>query len=304
MPVSRAAGADKPSPTAQAGGTVDDGQDLVRLRLDLAYDGTDFHGWARQPGLRTVQGELEAALGTVLRLPGPVRVTCAGRTDAGVHARGQVAHADVPESALQACDTARLLRRLAGALPADVRVNGVRRAPEGFDARWSVRSRSYAYRVSDAPGGADPLMRRHVLHRTRRGGEPLDLDAMNEAAAPLLGEHDFCAFCRARAGASSVRTLLELEWRREEGTGLAVMHVTADAFCHSMVRALVGALLPVGEGRRPVEWPAAILAGMRRDPDADVAPALGLTLERVAYAEDADLAAQAERARRVRGPLA
>jgi tRNA pseudouridine38-40 synthase len=279
-------------------------QPTVRLRLDLAYDGTDFKGWARQPGLRTVQGELETALGTVLRLPGPVRVTCAGRTDAGVHARGQVAHADVPPEALETCAPDRLLRRLSGVLPADVRVHGVRLAPEGFDARWSVRSRTYAYRVSDAPGGADPLMRRFVLHRTRRGGEPLDLDAMNEAARPLLGEHDFCAFCRARAGASSVRTLLELEWRREAGTGLAVMDVTADAFCHSMVRALVGALLPVGEGRRPVEWPAGILAGMRRDPDADVAPSVGLTLERVTYVDDSDLGAQAERARRVRGPLA
>jgi tRNA pseudouridine38-40 synthase len=278
---------------------------MARLRLEVAYDGTDFSGWARQPGLRTVQNELETALGTVLRLPGQVRATCAGRTDAGVHARGQVAHADVPEAALtKAGGPPRLVRRLSGVLPADVRVRGVRIAPEGFDARWSARSRTYAYRVSDAPGGADPLLRRFVLQHPRHGGGDLDLEAMNAAAAPLLGEHDFSSFCRQRAGASSVRTLLDLEWQREPSTGLAVMSITADAFCHSMVRSVVGALLPVGDGRRPVAWPAQILAGMRRDPDADVAPSVGLTLERVAYVEDSDLAAQAVRARRVRGPVA
>jgi len=252
-----------------------------------------------------VQGELEGALGTVLRLPGAVRVTCAGRTDAGVHARGQVAHVDVPEATLEAVrGPERLVRRLAGVLPPDVRVRAVRRAPEGFDARWSARSRTYAYRVSDAPGGADPLLRRQALAHPRRGGGELDLDAMNAGARALLGEHDFCSFCRQRPGASSVRTLIELEWRREPGTGLAVMWITADAFCHSMVRSIVGALLPVGDGRRPVDWPARILAGKRRDPDADVAPSVGLTLERVTYVDDVDLGAQARRARRVRGPVA
>jgi tRNA pseudouridine38-40 synthase len=283
----------------------DEHEPTARLRLDLAYDGTDFSGWARQPGLRTVQGELESALATVLRLPGPVRVTCAGRTDAGVHARGQVAHADVPEAALEAAHgPERLVRRLSGVLPPDVRVRAVRRAPEGFDARWSARSRTYAYRVSDAPGGTDPLLRRFALHHTRRGGGELDLEAMNAAAQALLGEHDFAAFCRARPGASSVRTLLELEWSREAATGLAAMWVTADAFCHSMVRSVVGALLPVGDGRRPAAWPGSILDGRRRDPDADVAPAVGLTLERITYVDDDDLAAQAQLARRVRGPVA
>ena len=294
--------ADSPGGTPEPHGSA--WATTVRLRLDLAYDGTDFSGWARQPGLRTVQQELETALGTVLRLPGQVRATCAGRTDAGVHARGQVAHADVPEETLRAAGgPVRLVRRLSGVLPADVRVRAVRLAPEGFDARWSARSRTYAYRVSDAPGGADPLLRHHVLQHPRHGGGDLDLDAMNAAAQPLLGEHDFSSFCRQRPGASSVRTLLALEWQREAGTGLAVMWITADAFCHSMVRSVVGALLPVGDGRRPVEWPAGILAGRRRDPDADVAPSVGLTLERVAYVEDSDLGAQALRARRVRGPV-
>ncbi len=274
----------------------------VRLRLDIAYDGTAFHGWARQRGLRTVQGEIEAALTTALRAPSPVRLVCAGRTDAGVHARGQVAHADVPLAAYQAQDRPdRLVRRLAGLLPDDVRVHAVGPAPDGFDARWSARSRTYTYRVSDRPGGADPLTRSHVVWHSGRGGAPLDLDAMNAAAEQLLGEHDFAAFCRRRDGASSVRTLLELRWSREPGSGLAVMTVRADAVCHSMVRALVGALLPVGDGRRDVAWPAGILAGRERDPDADVAPPQGLCLEAVEYPPDTDLAAQAQRAKRFRG---
>jgi tRNA pseudouridine38-40 synthase len=274
----------------------------VRVRLDLAYDGTDFHGWARQPGLRTVQGELETALTTALRTAEPVRVACAGRTDTGVHARGQVAHADVPADRW-AEQGPGLVRRLAGLLPADVRVHGAVPAAPGFDARWSARSRTYAYRVSDRPGGADPLARGYVLHHAGRGGAPLDVAALNEASQLLLGEHDFAAFCRRREGASTVRTLLELSWARDD-EGLVVMHVRADAFCHSMVRSLVGALLPVGDGRRPAAWPASLLAAGRRDPVAEVAPPTGLCLEHVEYPPDSELAAQAQRAKRVRGPLA
>jgi tRNA pseudouridine38-40 synthase len=274
----------------------------VRVRLDIAYDGTAFRGWARQPGLRTVQGEIEAALTTALRTADPVRVVCAGRTDTGVHARGQVAHADVPADRW-AEQGDRLVRRLAGLLPDDVRVHRAVIAPDGFDARWSAGSRTYAYRVSDRPGGADPLARSYVLHHPGRGGAPLDVEALNAASALLLGEHDFAAFCRRRDGASTVRTLLELSWSRDDER-LVVMHVKADAFCHSMVRSLVGALLPVGDGRRPVEWPASILAAGRRDPDADVASPKGLCLEHVEYPPDDQLAAQAARAKRVRGPLA
>ncbi|HET7900303.1 MAG TPA: tRNA pseudouridine(38-40) synthase TruA [Candidatus Nanopelagicales bacterium] len=273
----------------------------VRLRLDVAYDGTAFHGWARQRGLRTVQGEIETALTTALRLPEAVRLVCAGRTDAGVHARGQVAHADVPLAAYEAAEPRRLVRRLAGLLPDDVRVRSARVAPEGFDARWSARSRTYTYRVSDQPGGADPLTRSHVLWHAGHRGAPLDLEALNQAAAHLLGEHDFAAFCRRRDGASTVRTLLELHWDREPGSGLVVMTVRADAFCHSMVRALVGALLPVGDGRRDVQWAARILARRERDPDADVAAPQGLCLEAVEYPPDDDLAGQAERSKRFRG---
>ncbi len=281
--------------------------DQVRLRLGIAYDGTAFAGWARQPGLRTVQGTVEEALATVLRADGPVRLAVAGRTDAGVHARGQVAHADVPAASWEAL-TARgedaAVRRLAGVLPADVRVHEAVVAPDGFDARWSALSRTYAYRVSDRPGGADPLLRSHVLHHTGLRSAPLDVEAMNAAAAALLGEHDFASFCRRREGASTVRTLLDLRWVREADTGLVVMHVRADAFCHSMVRALVGVLLPVGDGRRPADWPGEVLARVRREPDAEVAPPTGLSLEHVEYPPDSELAAQAERARRVRGPVA
>lgn len=270
----------------------------MRLRIDCAYDGAAFSGWAAQPGLRTVQGTLEAALATALRLP-EVRVTVAGRTDAGVHARGQVAHADVDPAAVAASagrstdpPLDALARRVDGILPTDLRVRRVRQAPEGFDARFSAIWRRYAYRIADAQELADPLVRGHVLTWTRR----LDVDAMNQASAPLLGLKDFAAFCKQREGATTVRTLLDLSWRRDDA-GLVVGDVRADAFCHTMVRALVGSLIAVGEGRKPVGWPAEVMAGRRRDAGVRVVHAHGLTLEEVGYPDDAELAAQAERAR-------
>ena len=279
---------------------------MVRLRLDLAYDGTDFSGWARQPGLRTVQGEIEQALGRILRLGEPAMLTVAGRTDAGVHARGQVAHVDVPETSLRELDGNRgplsvderlsaLVRRLAGVLDPDVRIYRVSVAPEGFDARFSALFRRYAYRVSDAPCGVDPLRRREVVWHNR----PLDIDALNTAATRLLGEHDFAAFCKKREGATTIRELQRLDWAREPD-GVLVATVVADAFCHSMVRALVGALLAAGDGRRPVEWPGEVLRRGVRDSGVHVAPAHGLCLEEVGYPDDADLAARAAATRRVR----
>jgi tRNA pseudouridine38-40 synthase len=270
----------------------------VRLRIDLAYDGGDFHGWAAQPGLRTVQGDLEAALATVLRV-GSVSVVCAGRTDTGVHARGQVVHLDVEPDALAAvavrydgdpCDA--LARRLDGLLPADLRVRRVATAPAGFDARFSAVWRRYVYRVTD--GVPDPLTRGYVLAWPR----PVDIDAVTEASAGLLGLHDFAAFCKQREGATTVRALLDLAWTREGD--LMTGTVRADAFCHHMVRSLVGCLLAVAEGRRPVAWPAEVLAAGVRDPAVTVVPPHGLTLEEVAYPPDADLAARAgtTRARR------
>jgi tRNA pseudouridine38-40 synthase len=273
----------------------------VRLRLDLAYDGGGFHGWAAQPGLRTVQGELEQALVTVLRRES-APVTCAGRTDTGVHARGQVVHLDTTSEELRAAagrddgsPVAALARRLNGVLADDVRVHGVREAPDGFDARFSALWRRYAYRVVDDPACLDPLIRGHVLTWAR----PLDLAAMNEASAGLLGEHDFAAYCKKRDGATTIRALRTLVWERDD-RGLAVATVRADAFCHSMVRSLVGALLAVGEGRRPPAWPAQVLAAEVRDPAVLVVPAHGLCLEEVAYPGDDQLAARAEQTRVVR----
>ena len=265
----------------------------MRLRIDLSYDGTDFHGWATQPGLRTVQGTLEAALATVLRVPA-VTLVCAGRTDTGVHARGQVVHVDL--DGVDELDE-RLLRRLNGILPPDVRVRTVAAAEAGFDARFSALWRRYAYRVADDPTLLDPLRRHHVLWWPR----PLDVEAMAQASRALLGLRDFAAFCKRREGATTIRTLQELGWARD-ADGLAVATVQADAFCHHMVRSLVGCLLAVGEGRRPVGWPAEVLAAGARDPAVAVVPAHGLTLEEVGYPDAAALADQAERARARREP--
>ena len=274
----------------------------MRIRIDLAYDGSDFHGWAVQPGLRTVQGALEAALAMALRQP-QVSVVCAGRTDTGVHARGQVVHLDVDEG-LVARSAGRsdeppleaLLRRLNGILDPDVRVRRVVAAPDGFDARFSALWRRYAYRVIDDPAAVDPLTRTHVLAWPR----PLDLAALNEAADLLVGEHDFASFCRKREGATTIRTLLDLAWVRDDH-GVLVATVRADAFCHSMVRSLVGCLLAVGDGRRPVAWAEQILRAGVRDPSVTVAHAHGLTLEEVRYPADVELANRAvvTRAKRV-----
>jgi tRNA pseudouridine38-40 synthase len=266
---------------------------MIRLRLDVAYDGGEFSGWAAQPGRRTVQGTLESGLGTVLRLPAAA-LTVAGRTDAGVHARGQVCHLDVPAEALAELPLDRLSYRLARMLPADVRVRRISRAADGFDARFSALWRRYLYRVCDDSVGPDPLLRRMVLWWPR----PLDVASMNAAAAGLLGEHDFTAFCKRREGATTIRTLLEFAWTRDE-TGLTA-RVAADAFCHSMVRALVGCVLAVGEGRQPVAWPVAVLRAAERDPRVNVVSGHGLTLVQVGYPPDAELAARASVARAVR----
>jgi tRNA pseudouridine38-40 synthase len=311
----------------------------VRVRLDVAYDGTGFHGWARQPRLRTVQAELEQALQATLRIAAeqPVRVAVAGRTDAGVHALGQVCHADLPLVAWAAVaagpradaqprrhpptvgpridpDPALVLRRrLNGLLPPDLRVRQVGVAAPGFDARWSASWRRYSYLVADDPIDQDPRTRSHVLWHPRA----LDVEAMDAAADPFVGEHDFAAFCRAREGASTVRTIHDIGWRRVGGAAVAAapsggrpagpgagaleLTIRADAFCHSMVRSLVGAFLAVGDGRWPVERPAELLAAAHRVPVIATAPAHGLTLIEVGYPPASELAAQAQRARRWRG---
>jgi len=268
---------------------------LVRLRLDIAYDGTGFSGWAAQPGRRTVQAVLTEALGMVLRLDAP-RLVVAGRTDAGVHATGQVAHLDVPAEAWLAQD-GRLMRRLAGVLPADVRVTAVHPVSPDFDARFGALWRRYRYRITDADAGPDPLRRLDTVGWRRR----LDASAMQQAANELLGLHDFAAFCRRREGASTIRTLQQLDVVR--AGGLIELTVQADAFCHSMVRSLVGGLAAVGEGLRPVGWPVELLTRDRRSDEVTVAPPHGLNLVEVGYPPDEELAARAVQTRAIRQPV-
>jgi tRNA pseudouridine38-40 synthase len=238
-----------------------------------------------------VQADLEEGLARVLRLP--VSLTVAGRTDAGVHATGQVAHADVPRAVWEE-QRAKLVRRLRGVLPADIAVRAVREAPAGFDARFAALARHYVYRLTDTDAGPSPLRRADTVGWPRR----LDSDAMAAAAGLLLGLHDFAAFCRRREGATTIRTLLDL--RVERDGDLVRVHASADAFCHSMVRSLVGALSAVGEGRRPPEWPAELLTRRERSSQVPVAPAGGLTLVAVDYPPDEELAARVERTRALR----
>lgn len=279
---------------------------VTRIRLDLAYDGGGFTGWAKQPGLRTVQGELESALATIFRGVGaPPTLTVAGRTDVGVHATGQVAHVDVDEAQLADLDRPRrggpaprgldaLVRRLNGIAGAvgDVQVQRAAAAPRGFDARFSAIWRRYEYRIADAVALRDPRRRGYELwHPTR-----LDRDAMETAAHSLLGLHDFASFCRPREGATTIRTLQEFTWHRDSD-GVLVARVRADAFCHSMVRALVGACLAAGDGRLDAQRVTELRKATTRTSEFVVVPAKGLTLVEVGYPPDVDLAARAEQTR-------
>lgn len=268
---------------------------LVRVRLDLAYDGTAFAGWARQrSGVRTVQQVLEEALTAILRTPEPVQLTVAGRTDAGVHASGQVAHFDLADG-IWAAHQEKLLRRLAGKLPMDVRVFKAAVAPEGFDARFAATSRRYIYRVCDSKAGTLPTRRGFVLWHNR----PLDLDRLAAASRLLLGEHDFAAYCKKREGATTIRRLLDVHWARTRDDEVECT-IEADAFCHSMVRSLVAALLMAGDGRCAPEFPAEVLASGARHPSVNVLPPHGLTLEEVDYPGDAELAARVQETRKIR----
>lgn len=279
---------------------------VTRIRLDLAYDGGGFAGWARQPGQRTVQGQLEAALATIFRRVGPSPgLTVAGRTDVGVHATGQVAHLDLDAAQLADLDRPRrggpaprgleaLVRRLNGIAGADgdVQVQRATVAPDGFDARFSAVWRRYEYRIADARALRDPRRRGfEVWHPTS-----LDESAMEEAARSLLGLHDFASFCRPREGATTIRTLQEFTWARDVD-GVLVARVRADAFCHSMVRALVGACVAAGAGRLAPQRPAELRDAAVRTSEFAVSPARGLTLAEVGYPNDAELGARAEQTR-------
>jgi len=276
-----------------------------RVRLDLGYDGSAFSGWAVQAAARTVQGELEAALDRMLHGRPPVaRLVVAGRTDAGVHARGQVAHLDVTAGQWDhlghvghgdpLAGLARRLNGLAGR-EGDLRVHRATLAPAGFDARFSAIWRRYEYRIADAAAVRDPLARAFTAAWPRE----LDVAAMDAAARELAGLHDWAAYCRPRAGSTTIRELQAFGWSRDPD-GVLVARVQADAFCHSMVRALVGACVAVGGGALEVADPARLRDGRSRTPAIKVMPAAGLVLTEVGYPPDDELAARAERTRGLR----
>jgi len=269
----------------------------MRFRMDIAYDGTNFHGWAAQPGLRTVQGVLNDAITQLLddlRLPSTHELTVAGRTDAGVHARGQVAHLDADVSP----DWASVLgRRLARQLPDDVLVRQVTPAPPDFDARFGATGRTYCYRLWDTESTPFPVLRQMVTPVQWH----LDVHAMAQAGAALVGLRDFAAFCRPRDGATTIRHLRRFDVTRgNDPSGTVECWLEADAFCHSMVRSLVGAVLTVGARRRDLAWLVGVAAGSQRAGDVPVLPPGGLTLEAVTYPFDDQLAARVAQARQAR----
>jgi tRNA pseudouridine38-40 synthase len=249
-----------------------------RLRLDLSYDGTNFSGWAVQPDRRTVQQVIEDAISTVAQAKAETIV--AGRTDAGVHATGQVIHIDLPES-LELSDLAYKLNRI---LDEDIRVNQISIAPPAFHARFSALRRCYEYRILDENKVIPPLAR----FNTESWYRPLDVDVMNQASALLLGTHNYAAFCKFREGATTIRTLETYSWRRDSD-GYLIGDVIADAFCYSMVRNLVGAIVCVADGRKDLSWITTLLEDKERVSDSLVFPARGLSLYKVDYPTDAEL---------------
>lgn len=283
---------------------------MVRLRLDIGYDGTEFHGWAAQPGLRTVQAEMEAAVALLLRVPvTEVKLTVGGRTDAGVHARGQVAHVDVGVAQFHKwggrshqpggdADSQAHARRLNGVLrryASDIVVHRVAIVPHAFDARFSALRRRYEYRLQGSDTTRDPLSARFTAEVPR----PLDLSIMQVASDQLLGLNDFTTFCKARERSTAVRTLLRFEWSRAVD-GVCVARIEADAFCHSMVRALVGGVVAVGSGQITLDELEELRVARERTSRFVVMPARGLSLEEIVYPPDVDLADRARltRARR------
>ena len=280
----------------------------ARIRLDLSYDGTEFSGWARQPTVRTVQGELEAALATLFRrVPPAPALVVAGRTDAGVHAAGQVAHLDLTVEQVahlrrlgasrggEPDDPAAVLTRKLNGLAGrarDIRVHRSSMAPPGFDARFSAIWRRYDYRIADARAVHDPLLRSSTVWTT----DALDVDAMAAAAASLVGLADWAAYCRPRPDATTIRELQSFTFERDD-RGVLIARLQADAFCHSMVRALVGACVAVGSGAIDAAGPLELRTAGARSNAFAVMPAGGLVLVEVGYPEDAQLAARAERTR-------
>ena len=262
---------------------------FLRFRIDFAYDGTNFSGWAKQPDQRTVQGEMESALSGLTR--NPVELVVAGRTDAGVHATFQVAHVDLPELDKygNAWKPADLTYRLNRMLSEEIRIKNVTAAPPYFHARFSALRRTYVYKIADGQRLVDPLKRFDVATWYRH----LDLSRLNEASSRLLGEHDFATFCKPGGAGTTIRRLERFHWERTGDANL-VATVTADAFCYSMVRNIVGAVVCVGEGRFEPDWISKVLANKTRISESYVFPARGLTLVTVEYPADSELQARAE----------
>lgn len=265
-----------------------------RLRVDCQYDGTRFSGWSIQPDRRSIQGVIEDVLSRVL--DHEISTTVAGRTDAGVHALGQVFHFDIPQQLRENWKLDSLLYIGNRLLTSEVRFTAVNDAPSDFHARYSALRRHYRYQILDNARTLNPLERVATTSYHRS----LDENLMNVASTLLLGEHDFAAFCRPREGTTTIRSLEQFSWSRQS-SGLLTAQITADAFCHNMVRALVGAMMMVGDGRWPAGEPSAILKSKERH--SHIAPAHGLTLMAVDYPAPEEYGQRAKRvtSRLIRG---
>jgi len=261
---------------------------FLRFRIDFAYDGTNFNGWARQPSLRTVQASMEEAISGLTR--SEVELVVAGRTDAGVHATFQVAHLDLPERDKYGkewrCED--LIYRLNRMLDEDIRINSITLAPKFFHARFSALRRKYIYKIADGRRQLEPLKRFDIAPWYRT----LDLKLLNDASSLVLGEHDFAAFCKTGGVGTTIRRLERFQWHRN-GEEILIADVVADAFCYSMVRNLVGACVRVGEGRFEATWIKEVLENRQRVSESLVFPARGLTLVGVDYPADSELESRA-----------
>lgn len=258
---------------------------FIRIRGEVAYDGKNFSGWGMQPDRRTVQGVIEDAFSQIIGGPRTI-VQCAGRTDAGVHATGQVMHLDIPLNWKDRLDD--LAYKVNAILDEDVVIKALVHTNQNFDARFAALSRSYTYFIQE--GLRDPLTRDRVYQHRRY----LDVEAMNDASQVLLGLHDFSAFCRKTDYGTSIRNLQKFSWTRTQD-GLIRVDITSDAFCYSMVRALVGALISIGEGKRTKQWLSDYLETGERDFGVFMAPAHPLTLVQVEYPPESEYANRIEK---------
>ncbi len=270
---------------------------FVRFRLDLAYDGTDFVGWAKQPNHRTVAGELLKTFEKIFgKSDDDFSMRVAGRTDAGVHAKHQVCHLDIPEDRLVRIGRDPLnAKRLNTLLPDDVIAHEFEPVSADFDARFSALGRHYRYTIADTQNKKDPRLVRYALEYKRM----LDVEVLNQAASVLVGLHDFAAFCKPRKGASTIRNLKELHAVRQPD-GLITIEIHADAFCHNMVRALVGSIVAVADSRITIADLERVLKTGSRGNRFRVVAAKGLSLESVDYPNPSEYAKQAELTRVMR----